>query len=164
MSALDLQVREIALERCFELVAFSDAGVAQLEQEWPGAPGIVRPAPSGQQALPLHFAPGRWLLPDPPAELIRMLEAHPAATLVDVEGKYRQVLISGNGAGSVLGASIPLASVLAARESAAVTLFDCPAILARSGAGFEVWVHASYFESFTVALDAARRRIQSRPG
>jgi len=156
MSMLDLQVREIAIGQCFELAALSDEGVAQLRREWPG----------GQQVA-LHFAPGRWLLPESSVELIRAFEASPAATLVDVDGKYRRILIGGGAAGPALSSTIALDSVLAGRDCAAVTLFDCPAILGRAaplwGEGYEVWVHASYLASFTAALDAARRSIQSRP-
>jgi len=157
MSMLDLQVREVALERCFELTALSDEGVAQLKSEWAGA-----------QQVALHFAPGRWLLPEPSVALIRAFEASPAATLVDVDGKYRRILIGGGGAGPALRSTIALDSVLGGRrDCAAVTLFDCPTILARSVSpgteGYEVWVHASYLASFTAALDAARRRIRLRP-
>jgi len=154
MSALDLQVREIVLERCFELVALSDEGVAQLGRGW-----------TGRQQVALHFAPGRWLLPEPSIDLIRAIEANPAAILVDVDGKYRRILIGGSGAGRALRSTIALDSVLAGRDCAAVALFDCPTVLAQSGSGeaYEVWVHASYFASFTAALEVARRRIQSRP-
>jgi len=152
---LELQVREIALDRCFELVVSSDESVAQLRSIW-----------AGRQALALHFAPGRWLLPEPSVDLLHALEASAAVTLVDVQGKYRRMLIGGNAAGAALSSSIALDSVLAGRDCAAAALFDCPTIVARhasvSGERYEVWVHASYLASFTAALADAGRRVQSR--
>ena len=153
---LELQVREITLDRCFELVVPSDEGVAQLRSEL-----------AGGQALALHFAPGRWLLPEPSVDLIRALEASSVATLVDVQGKYRRILIGGSGAGAALTSSIALDSVLAGRDCAAAALFDCPTIIVRhasaSGERYEIWVHASYLASFLTALADAGRRVQSRP-
>ena len=44
------------------------------------------------------------------------------------------------------------------RAAAAVVLFDCTAIIARTASGYELWVAASYLHSFSSAVAALRLR------
>ena len=95
-------------------------------------------------------------MPDPQPQLLARLQQQAATTLCDVEGKWRRCALRGPGASRVLASSISIESVLAGRECAAVTLFDCPAVLRRAGGDFELWIHSSYFDTFKRALQAAQ--------
>lgn len=142
---------------CWEFIAL---GTSPADADWPLQPGRVLRAADGRAAL-LHFAPGRWLVPDPDGLLRARLEASRAAgagVLVDVSGKWQEVALAPGVAGAVLASGIEVESLLRGREAAAVTLFDCPTILARAGTGFELWVAASYLHSFTGVIDALRLR------
>ena len=133
-----------------EFVAFELPCRGIIAADWPTAPGGVRRG-AGERAELLHFAPGRWLVPEPAPELSAALEAATnagAGALIDVSGKWEHLVIAGPGAGRLLASAIAVDAVLERRGCAAVTLFDCPAIIARQGAGFALWVQASYVMDF----------------
>lgn len=150
MSEQPLEVIEVAQSSCFELVDLD--GVA--------APGTVRLAAGGRLEA-LHFAPGRWLLPDPSAELLAAI-AGPAATLVNVEGKWQRRSLRGNGALRLLAAGADVEAMLTGRDCAALSLFDCPAIVARGCGTVELWVHSSYARFLDEQLAQACSRLASR--
>lgn len=142
---------------CFEFVAWEapDALGAGL----PGEPGAVRRDAAGRAEL-LQVAPRRWLVPAPSTALqagLEELDAAGAGCLIDVEGKWQAVALSAEHARSILESTIDVDLVLRDRACAAVMLFDCPSVVARAGAAFEVWVASSYAESFLNAVGAALR-------
>jgi sarcosine oxidase gamma subunit len=175
MSDQPLEVVEVAQPSCFELVAFDDrasqrwdaAPGALLGAGWPKEPGAVRRASDGQLEA-LHFAPGRWLLPAPSTELLAALADPSEAALVDVEGKWQRRSLRGRGAMRLLAAAADVEAMLAGRDCATLSLFDCPAIVARASGAIEVWVHSSYAafldERLTHALSRAARVCHSPPG
>ena len=151
MSSLPYAFEVGAQEPCFEYVthAPTDAIVDAL----PAHPGQVL-RDGGRRPMLLHFAPRRWLAPAPDTALMARLNALAArgqGALVDVEGKWRRVLVEGPGAAQALASTISVEAVLRDRECAAVSLFDCPAILARQGGAFDLWVAASYLDHFVGA-------------
>ena len=126
---------------------------------WPAAPGAVRRDDAGRPVL-LHFAPARWLVPTPHADIAAVVEAAVkagAGAVVDVEGKWQAFALTGPRAARVLAATLDVEAVLEGRECAAVSLFDCPAVLASAPGGFEVWVQASYAVHFRSAVEGLRR-------
>lgn len=140
---------------CFEFIV---VGAPPDDGDWPRRPGQVARDAGGRARL-LHFAPGRWLVPDPEAGERARLAALAAAgrgVLVEVSGKWQAVALAPGVAAAVLASTLEFEAVLAGREAAAVVLFDCPAILARSGNDFALWVAASYLASFTRVVDALR--------
>ncbi|HXN09732.1 MAG TPA: hypothetical protein VN859_00705, partial [Steroidobacteraceae bacterium] len=102
----------------------------------------------------LHFAPARWLLPDPDAELGAWLSTSTAGagTAVEVEGKWAALELNGPDAARLLSSSLDVAAVLDARDCAAVVLFDCPAVLATSSQGYLIYVQSSYAADFRAAV------------
>ncbi len=144
--------------RALEFVAFGDSRTALAD--WPLSPGGVR---RGAEARPeiLHFAPERWLVPEPDAATAASAAAAAAAgtgTAVDVEGKWITVDLMGPDARRLLSSSLDVVAVLESRDCAAVVLFDCPAVLAVSGAGYRIFVKASYAADFTSAVERLRTR------
>jgi sarcosine oxidase gamma subunit len=144
-------VTALPLAACCEFVAYPGRGVeAAAISAWPATPGQVLRDATGRPAL-LHFAPDRWLVPAPTPSLLQELSSLEAAGrgfLIDVEGKWQEVRIAVELAHHILSSSIDVETVLAARDCAAVMLFDCPAILARSDTTFNVWIAVSYLQSF----------------
>lgn len=141
-------------ERVLEFATWYWPSNALPREAWPLDQGAVRRG-ALQQPLLLHYAPGRWLAPAPGPDEQAMLEAAVTAgagALIDATGKWSAFELSGPGAASLLAFTLDVASVLAARECAAVTLFDCPAIVVRSASGYRVWVQSSYAAHF---LDTA---------
>jgi hypothetical protein len=96
----------------------------------------------------LHFAPGRWLVPEPTEALLESLRSADSL-LFEVSGKWRFVSFAD---ATALRSAVDVDAVLAERECAALTLFDCPLILTRAN---EVWVQSSYGDAFSRAV--ARR-------
>ena len=118
--------------------------------DWPTSPGAMRGDAAQQPAL-LHFAPGRWLAPEPTPALRALFAATASGgggTVIDVSGKWETLSIAGPGATRLLACALDIEAVLQGRDCAAVTLFDCPAIVARAADGFAVWVQASYAADF----------------
>ncbi len=93
-----------------EFAAFSWPARAPGEPAWPGAPGAVR-YDSQRRAVLLHFAPGRWLAPDPSDETRSLLSAAAEAAqgvVVEVTGKWDALLIRGPGAMRLLACTIDI--------------------------------------------------------
>ncbi|MGP0055561.1 MAG: hypothetical protein ACLPQI_08400 [Steroidobacteraceae bacterium] len=138
--------------RMLEFAAFG--GTAAGLENWPLAPGGVRRGAQGRPAM-LHFAPARWLLPEPDASGCAAAAAAETAgtgTAVDVEGKWSAMTLEGPDARRLLSASLDVAAVLESRDCAAVVLFDCPAVLTASGDGYWIFLKASYAADFKAAV------------
>ena len=121
--------------------------------EWIAFDGAL-PAAAGS-ALPV--APVRWLLVDPGPDCLATLCAAAAAeagALIDVSGRWERIHLDNP---EPLRAGVALDLVLRERRCAATWIFDCPVLLARSGAGIDCWIEASYVASFTAMLERARR-------
>jgi hypothetical protein len=122
-----------------------------------------------QSAEYLHLAGDRWLWLDPAAE--RLAEfANGGLVIVDVDGKWAVYDAGADVARRILNAAVDLDEILDGRDCAAVTLFDCPAVVARPVADrIVVCVHASYAASFELACAASQAagtatRDRSVPG
>lgn len=132
--------------RCREIIALVAPTAAAFGADWPLAPGQVRRAAANDYEL-LHFAPGRWLAPALSHSLherCQQLIASGAAVLIDVDGKWHGVVVPRAAGASVLAQSLDVELMLGARDCAATTLFDSPAILARTESHYHIWVQASY--------------------
>ena len=138
MNAQDFQIERITPQRCYEIVATRAAAPL----DWP-----------------LQFVPGHWLLPDPADEALVRLRAQAGIAIVDVDGKWERCVLNGTQAWRVLAAAADVETFLQGRDCAALTLFDCPAIAARSGDGVEVWIASSYAQFLDEQLVAAATRI-----
>ena len=152
---LDVELIRLPEERVFEFVRLASTPDA----DWNGAPGHVDVADDGSPRR-LHFAPRRWLVPSPDERLLEQLrraDAEGAATCVDVTGKWVALRVEGVHGERALASTIDLGAVLADRACAAVTLFDCPSIVARDGTGLRVWVAASYVQAFEEAVARLQR-------
>jgi sarcosine oxidase gamma subunit len=135
------------------------------EPAWPNAPGAVR-YDRQQHPVLLHFAPGRWLAPEPGVEIRSLLATAARAAVgvvVEVTGKRDGLFIGGPGATRLLACAIAIEAVLNARDCAALTLFDCPAILARAPGGFAVWVQSSYTTDFVTTAERFRASLEGPP-
>ncbi len=134
-------LEELPPARDYEFTAFS------------GVTGIFMPGTSSDQQFPalLPIAPGRWFAPSLEATTESLMEAASNAgsgTVIDVSGKWYAMTLVGRGASRLLASTIDIEAVLLDRPCAALTLFDCPAIVARSPLGFSIWVHSSYATHF----------------
>jgi heterotetrameric sarcosine oxidase gamma subunit len=153
---LDYTLTAAPQDDCFELVTSSGADLAMAPGGWPSRPGAARR--SSERTELLHFAPGRWLVPAPAESLREELARLEGMSLVDVEGKWHRVELRGKDASRVLRATVPVDSMLEGRDCAAATAFDCPVVIGRMRDGYEIWVAASYAESFRVAVEAVAER------
>jgi len=148
----------MSVQPAFEWYAF-DAAAPLAGAERAGA--VVRDAAGRARAL--HFAPQRWLLPQPDDALLGQLlarESSAGGVLCDVTGRWCLLELPSPAAGRhPLQAAAAPELVLRDRDAAALWLFDCPVLLARGAAGFEVWVESSYADGFRAMLD----RIEARP-
>lgn len=147
-----------ALEFVFYAWPTADPGLS----DWSGTAGAIRRDPA-QRTLMLHFAPGRWLVPEPSVETRAMLNKAALAGLgmiVEVTGKYDQLSITGPGATRLLACGIDIEAILQARECAALTLFDCPAVLARAPEGYAIWVQSSYAADFVTTAERFRALLE----
>ena len=145
-----------------EFIAFGGPRPELIAVSWPTAPGGVRRGALQRPEL-LHFAPDRWLAPDPPAEVKALLRAAVdagAGVLVDATGKWQELVIAGPGAARLLASAIAVEAVLERRGCAAVTLFDCPAVLARLNEDFVLWVQSSYAADFVATVERFRNTLQ----
>jgi heterotetrameric sarcosine oxidase gamma subunit len=154
MSAPNPQsVRRLTLDQCFEFVA-PVMPLKTFNGALPIEPGGVLRDRDGRAEL-LHFAPHRWLVPAPSAalhEILANLDLAGDGALVDVDGKWQSFRLEGDGATRILESSVNVDATLSGRACAAVVLFDCPAVLARDGNGFDCWVMSSYAESLLSAI------------
>lgn len=140
---MTVTIAESASAACHELVALDGPCAAHC--------GAAVRAAGGRG---LHFAPGRWLLVGWDAGQLEALghQSRGKGEVFDVTGKYRLLKLGGPAAARRLQRAVDASVVLAGRPCAAVTLFDCPAILARAADGFEVWVRASYAAHLAASL------------
>ena len=141
-------------ESALEFLAFAFPPPATLPIAWPRAPGELRRNALGRAAV-LHVAPSRWLLPAPGAQELALVDAATAAgegMAVAVAGKWTAMTLGGADATRLLASNLDVEAVLAGRDCAAVTLFDCRALLAREGNAFLLWVGASYAAEFAAAV------------
>jgi hypothetical protein len=125
---------------------------------WNVSPGTVLRAASPSVAL--HIGPVRWLLVDfDAAAMTRAVEA--GAIVTDVQGKWRIFELAEPQSAQALSAAANLAAVLAGRDCATLSLFDCPTVIAKSvrGAAFLACVHASYAAHFLAAFETALCRL-----
>jgi heterotetrameric sarcosine oxidase gamma subunit len=153
-SLSDCRLEPQPSESVLEFAAFGFPLGGAFVVGWPAPPGAVRRDGDGRPVL-LHFAPARWLVPAPHPDIAALLEAATAAgagSVIDVEGKWTAFRLVGPGAGRLLASSVDVEPLLAARDCAAVTVFDCPGVLARVPDGFAIWVRASYAADFVTAV------------
>ena len=156
----DCRLDRSATEPMLEFAAFGFPLGGAFVVGWPAAPGAVRHDEAGHPVL-LHFAPARWLAPAPHPDIAALIDAAieaGAGAGVDVDGKWAAMELVGPGAARLLASTVDVELVLGGRECAAVTLFDCPAILARMPGGFAIWVRSSYAADFVTAVEALRRQ------
>ena len=154
-SRLDCKLERVAGYRVLEFVAF-DRGLVPLRvTSWPTGPGEFRASAAGAPLL-LHFAPGRWLVPNPGVEALQMVEVAAVSgvgTCVDVTGRWVPMRFEGVDAVRVLASTIDIRALLGGRGCAAAHLFDCPAIVATAGDGYGLWIGASYAAAFAAAIE-----------
>ena len=100
----------------------------------------------------MYFAP-RYLLAINHAGAIPPIVATAGAVAVDVTGKWHGYRLHGSLSSNVLARGVQTGMVLAGRNCAALSLFDCPVVLLQSAETSEVWVPASYAESLYNALN-----------
>ncbi len=163
MSADRALLRDCVLARTpavpvVEFVAFAYPFEGAMGVAWPTAPGAACHDGAGRPTR-LHMAPGRWLLPAPDQATLALVEAAAVAGLgagTEVTGKWQGLELTGAGATRLLASTLDVVAVLEGREGAAVTLFDCPAVLARIPDGYAIWVRASYVSDFMTAVDSLR--------
>jgi sarcosine oxidase gamma subunit len=150
--------------RVLEFAAYRWPEPQHAKPGWPSAPGALA-RDSDDSASLLHFAPGRVLAPDPSASTEALLDAAASqgvGTRIDVTGKWERYNVRGPGAARLLACAIELETVLHNRDCVAVTIFDCPAIVARSRDGFDLWALASYAGDF-LATAGNYRAVLQRP-
>jgi sarcosine oxidase gamma subunit len=160
-----LRIERLPTQATLEFAAYPSGQSDSADTLWPHAPGAVR-FDAQQRAVLLHFAPGRWLAPDPDLETRSLLAGaaqRGIGTLVDASGKWDAVLILGPGAARLLACDLAIEAILSDRDCAAVTLFDCPATVARAPEGFALWVHSSYTTDFMATAERFRTSLASGP-
>ena len=166
MSDRRLDIGKAVLERCFELAVTGAVDAAALGEGWPVEPGACSRDATGNAEM-LHFAPGRWLLPAPSPQLLARVSDRPGVECIDVEGKWQRRLLRGDRALRALAAGADVEAMLANRGCAAMSLFECPVIVAchggrndnaRGGFGgdaLDLWVPSSYATFMDEQLAAA---------
>lgn len=121
----------------FSRTRHSIAGV-----DLPEGAGEVRYDAAGE-AIVLHFAPGRFLVPAPSTVLAQQLTALKGA-IFDVSGKWDLICIRSASGERALSAGLDETQILADRQCASIHLFDCPSIITRQDSHVAVWVHTSF--------------------
>jgi sarcosine oxidase gamma subunit len=152
---LDCRLERVAGDHVLEFVAFEHDLEPLRAGSWPIGPGEIRASAAGAPLL-MHFAPGRWLAPDPGVEARQMVEVAAVLGLgvsVDVTGKWVPMQLEGVDAARVLASTIDIRALLGGRRCAAAHLFDCPTIVATAGDGYGLWVGASYTAAFAAAIE-----------
>jgi heterotetrameric sarcosine oxidase gamma subunit len=155
ITAEHIRAERLLPQRTLEFKTFRFPFAKTPNIDLPPSPGAARREPSGRAVL-LHFAPGRFLAPAPTPEMERHLDALQSAgigAVFDVDGKWQAFELTGPGAERVLSYSVNLTQVLGNRDCASLHLFDCPAVLARRTAAFDLWVERSYAEALRERLD-----------
>lgn len=151
---MNLRLERRASAPAWEYVLVACASSRGPDDPWTAAPGAVERRADGTPRR-LHFAPRRWLLVEIDREMQQRLDAADAACIgvrIDVEGKWVAMTLAGRDARRALGSTLDIGAVLSGRDCAAVTLFDCPSIVAPAGDAFHVWVAASCADSFAAAI------------
>jgi heterotetrameric sarcosine oxidase gamma subunit len=159
-AGLRCTLERLPAARMVEFVFFDPFGDARGAGLAP-LPGGARRGANGDPVI-LHFAPGRYLLPDPAPELDAWMAAAVAqgsGTAIEVEGKWAALELSGPDAARLLSSSLDVAAVLESRDCAAVVLLDCPAVLAVAATGYLVYVKASYIADFSTAIERLRANL-----
>jgi hypothetical protein len=108
----------------------------------------------------LHFAP-RFLLTINQGAVAPPVATAAEAIGIDVTGKWHGYRLHGSSSPAVLAAGVPSGTVLAGRNCAALSLFDCPVVLLSTPDSSEVWVPASYAESLASALNKTAQRAKA---
>lgn len=148
--------------RVLEFAAYHWPEQQDARPGWPSAAGALA-RDSDDDASLLHFAPGRVLAPDPSASTEALLDAAASqgmGTWIDVTGKWARYSVRGPGAARLLACALSLDVVLGNRDCAAVTIFDCPAIIATCRDGFDLWVLSSYAGDFLATAEKFRAVLQ----
>jgi len=141
------RLEPLASSRTLEIAGFAPVPQAQAHA-WPLAPGAVLYDGAGMPAL-LHVAAARWFAPQSNLDLAARLQGAEAfACVIEVTGKWAGWHLGGPAAPRLLARTIAIDAVLAERGCAAVTLFDCPAFVARRDGDFLVWVRSSFERHF----------------
>ncbi len=156
--AMRCTLEVLPVARIVEFVAFG-AAHGTLAGDWPRAAGAALRGADGWPVI-LHFAPARWLLPQPDVTMIDRIEAAVAAgagAAIEVEGKWVTLSLCGADAARLLSSSLDVAAVLAGRDCAAVELFDCPAVLASAAPDYRIYIKSSFAADFTVAVERLLR-------
>ena len=146
-----------------EFAAYTWPVRATSEADWPDAPGAVDHDASHRPVL-LHFAPGRWLAPEPTTAMrvrLAALARAGAGTVVNVTGKWDALIIGGPGAPRLLACAVAIEAALDGRGCAALTLFDCPTIVTRMNGEFALWVQSSYTTDFAATVERFRAALES---
>ncbi|MBS0422704.1 MAG: hypothetical protein JSR66_33670 [Proteobacteria bacterium] len=103
----------------------------------------------------LQIAADRWLvIGSPPASLL----ASATFAVTEVTGKWREFHLSGPSASRLLASCVDVDRLLAERDCARTTLFDCPAVLRKLNDGYSIWIERSYLQAFTTAAEQAGGR------
>ena len=159
-----VRIDRLSAQVTLEFVAYPADQRLGADTLWPRTPGAVR-FDAHQRPVLLHFAPGRWLVPDPDLvtrALLASTAQQGSGTLVDASGKWDALVIHGPGAARLLACDLAIEAVLRDRDCAAVTLFDCPATIARVPGGFALWVQSSYTSDFMACAESFRAALASR--
>ncbi len=99
----------------------------------------------------MRIAADRWLvIGSPPA----VLAANQFA-MTEVTGKWREFHLSGPSASRLLANCVDVDQLLAGRDCARTSLFDCPAVLRKQNDGYSIWIERSYLHAFTTAAEQA---------
>jgi hypothetical protein len=101
--------------------------------------------PAGLQGPILQIAADRWLTLNRPPPL-----AASDFAITDVTGKWRPIRL--DEPEKILANTVDVQALLAGRECARTSLFDCPALLQKVGDEYVVWVERSYEHAFNVAV------------
>jgi len=120
----------------------------EARRAWSSVPGAVARDASGDPVL-LHYAPGRWLVSGTGPVVEAALAHIPSfGTAADVTGKWLGLHLAGEPARRLLASTVAIEAVLRNRECAALLLFDCPCVIARTSTGHVAWLQASYRAHF----------------
>jgi heterotetrameric sarcosine oxidase gamma subunit len=157
---LEVTVERLPPAPTREFVSFAATTSGDAWSDGCATPGQVEWLSVGT-ACRLYFAPRRWLVVGDCAELRARLAAACDAgvgTSVDVEGKWAALRLDGPDARLALASTVDIDAVLLQRDCAALTLFDCPAVVMREGAAYRMWVAASCAAAFEAAINALSGR------
>ena len=157
MTSASFHIESSTPRSCFEVAAFRLSELPNLHERLPLDPGAAWT--DGQGRRHLHFSPGRWLTLCPSAAAAPP-ELPASVAVVDVSGKWHRLRLTGADAERVLRFQLAVDHIFAGRACAAARAFDCPAVIERDSAGFDVWTHASYSEHLRSALADAHRNLQ----